>query len=168
MNTKSKAYIILVILMSLSMVACSVSTIVTEINIAITAIDIAAPVVAVFTGPGGVIIGNYLTAAANGLNCVLMAADASGATVGSVSAAVATCLPGVIIPVLPSSIPPNIVALVNAVGQAISSIIKDFGPKSIPAGVADRQMKLTFWDHHKIHQMQSKLAKAKDTLSAHK
>lgn len=164
MHTKSKASILLVILLSLSMVACSVTTVVTEISFAITAIDIAAPVVAVFSGPAATAISGYLTAAANGLNCVLTEANKPGSTVGTVSAAVATCLTSVIVPVMPAGTPQNIVNLINAVGTAIANIIKDFGPKAVPANLKNAPMKLTFWDHHKIHQAQSKLNKAIKTL----
>ncbi len=168
MGIKSKASILIVILLSLSMIGCSVSSVVTDIQIAVTAIDIAAPIVAVFAGPGAALVLGYMTAATNGLNCVLAVADTPGATVGQVSAAIATCLPQVILPVLPAGVPPNIAALINVVAKAIANIIQKYGPKSLPAGVIAKPMKLTFSDHRKIRDMQKQLGGSLEKLSVKK
>src|SRR5436190_5123425 len=86
------------LLLVLVLTACSVSSIVTDINIAVDAISVAAPVIAVFAGPGAAVILAYTTAAANGLNCVLVTADAPGATTAMIAAAVARCLETIIVP----------------------------------------------------------------------
>lgn len=168
MNHKSKASIFLVILLSMSLIGCSVSSVVTDIQIAVTAIDIAAPIVAVFAGPGAALVLGYMTAATNGLNCVLTVADTPGATVGQVSAAIATCLPQVILPVLPTGVPPNITALISVVAKAIANIIQKYGPKSLPTAVTALPMKLTFGDHRKIHGMQKQLGGSLEKLSVKK
>lgn len=163
MNTKSKTSILLVILLSLSMVACSTSQIVTDIDIAVVAVSVAAPVVAAFGGPGAQVISTYLTAAASGLNCALAAAQAPGATTASISAAIATCLASVVVPVLPSGTPQNIINVINAVAAGIATILKNYGGKKLSVS---QTIKFSFNDHRKISSMRKELDKAIQVLNA--
>lgn len=153
----------LVALLSLSLVACSTSQVVLDIEIAADVVAIGAPIVAAFGGPGAAQITTYMTAAANGLNCVLVAAQAAGATTATISAAFATCLAQVAVPILPAGTPPQVGAIITAVSVAISVLVSKYGPKTAPA-TAERsvftspaKVKLTMSDNRKISGMHKRL-----------
>ena len=126
-HTKSKASILLVALLSLSMIACSTSTVVNDIQIVVDAVSAAAPIVAVFAGPGAAVISGYLTAAANGLNCVLTAAESPSATSVSIAAAMVACLGAAVVPTLPPGVPPLIANLITVISKEITNLIIQYG-----------------------------------------
>lgn len=152
----------------LSLAGCSTSQVIVDIDIAVAAIDVAAPIVAAFGGPGAVLITGYLTAAANGLQCVLAEAQMPNVTTAQVAAAVASCLGSVIVPVLPAGIPGNIIALVQAVISAITNLLKKYGSKQAveAAQKSPVVVKLTWQDRRNIKKMEKQLHAANAKLSA--
>ena len=157
----------LIALLSLSLVACSTSQVVTDIEIAADIVAVGTPIVAAFGGPGAAQIAAYMTAAANGLNCVLTAAQAAGATTATISAAFATCLAQVAVPVLPAGTPAQVAAIISAVAAAISVLVTKYGPKTTAAKAAPAKFKLTFEDHRRISTMHKRLDAAIGQLAAH-
>lgn len=160
MKLKRIATAALVALLSLSLVACSTSQVVLDIQIAADVVAIGTPIVAAFGGPGAAQISGYMTAAANGLNCVLTAAQAAGATTATISAAFATCLAQVTVPVLPAGTPPQVSAIITAVAAAISVLVSRYGPKTTTAAMglsAPTKVKLTMADKRKISGMHKRL-----------
>lgn len=157
--TKRIATSAVAVALCLSLVACSTSQVVTDIEIASDLVAVSAPVVAAFAGPGAPLIAVYMTAAANGLNCVLTAAEVSGANTATISAAFATCLAQVAVPVLPSGTPAQIGAIIMAVATAIGVLVTKYGPKTVAAG-APVKFKLTFQDKRRISTMHKRLGVA--------
>jgi hypothetical protein len=146
----------LAVLLILSLTACSTSTVVTDTQFAIDAVKIAAPIVAAFSGPGAAVITAALSTAATGLNCVLTAAEAPGATTASVAQAIGSCLVSDVAPVLPPGTPQLVVAVVSAAFAAIAIIIQKYGPQSGFAK-ASAPMKLTYGDHQIVKGMRGDL-----------
>lgn len=148
----------------LALTACSTSSVVLDTQIAIDAISIAAPVVSAFAGPGAGVIMTYMTAASNGLSCVLSAAEVPGATTLSISAAITSCLASVIAPTLPPGTPQIIVSLVSGVINSILGLITKYGGKK---GSSTQKVNLTYQDHKKLKAMRLKLDIATTQLHAH-
>lgn len=146
----------LAVLLIVLLCACSTSSVVTDTQFAIDAVKIAAPIVAAFSGPGAAVITAALATAATGLNCVLTAAEAPGATTASVAAAIGGCLASVVAPSLPPGTPQLVVAVVSAVFAAIAVIIAKYGPKSTFAK-GSAPMKLTRGDHQAVKAMRADL-----------
>lgn len=168
MKTKRIATAALVVLLSLSLVACSTSQVVTDIQIAADLVAVGAPVVAAFGGPGAAVAVAYMTTAAHGLNCVLTAAQAAGATTATISAAFATCFASAIVPVLPAGTPPQVAAIVMAVSAAINVLITRYGPKAtVAATPTSLKFKLTYQDRRDITKMHKRLDTAIGELAAH-
>ena len=163
-NTKFK--ISLAFLLILSLAGCSTASVITDTQIIVDAITVAAPIIAAFSGPGAAIVLAYLTTVANGLNCVLTAAEAPGATTATISAAIATCLGSVLLPNLPG-VPPEIVALVRGIANEIANLIAKYGNK---LGATPQPMHhLSYGDHRAIHHMRSQLnASMRTLMAAHK
>lgn len=153
MQIKTTASFILVILLSLSLIACSTSQIITDIQIAVDLVAVGTPIVKAFGGPAAA----YMKTAADGLNCVLTAAEAPNATTGQISAAFGTCFATVVAPTV--GLPPQISAIIVAVSAAINFLVSRYGPKStLLATTGDHKVKLTYGDHHSIKAMRAKLA----------
>lgn len=155
----------------LSLVGCSVSSVILDIEIVSTAISVAAPVVAAFGGPGAAVITSYLSAAAVGTQCVLTAAQMPGATSATIAAAIASCLGSVAGGItFPAGTPPNIVAVIQAVANAISHLITTYGSQKLVADAAKHPvpLKLTWQDHRKIGKMEKQLREALSQLPAKK
>lgn len=165
-NLRRSGLILLIALLSMSMVACSISAVVVDLEIAISVVKVGTPIAAAFSGPGAVVVVAYMTAAANGLSCVLTAAEAAGATTATVSAAFATCLAGAVVPVLPAGTPPEVAAIVAATAAAISFLLNRYGPKSAAAAQGGKPMPihLNIKDRMKIHSMQKDLATSVEKL----
>lgn len=160
----------LIALLSLSLVACSTSQVVLDIEIAADVVAIGTPIVAAFGGPGAAQISGYMTAAANGLNCVLTAEQAAGATTATISAAFATCLAQVTVPVLPAGTPAQVGATITAVAAAISVLVSRYGPKTTTAARSlsvPAKFKLTMQDKRKISTMRKRMDAAIGELAAH-
>jgi len=160
---------LIILVLCLSMTACAVATVITDIEVAQTVLSLAAPVVASFAGPGALLAQSYMSAAANGLGCVLTAAQAAGATTATVSAAFASCFGSAAIPVLPAGTPAYVVAAITAVSAAIKLLIEKYGPKSSLAlnSPVAMPIKLKMADHRRISQLEQKLSSVKALMTAH-
>jgi hypothetical protein len=158
------------LLLVLLLVACSMSTIITDIQIAVDAVSVAAPVIAAFAGPGATAILAYTTAATNGLNCVLTAAEMPNVTTAMLAAAISTCLATIVAPQFPPGTPQVIINLVSAVVTDVANIITRYGAKgTLAAGVnGGTKLHLTYGDHRAISSMQHKLNMSLATLNTHK
>lgn len=156
-KTKSKTSILLVALLSLSMIACSTSSVITEIEVAQTVISLGAPVVAAFAGPGAAIAQQVMGGLATGLGCVLTAAQAAGATTSTVAVAFDTCFGTALEQNLPVGTPAYIVAAVTAAVSVVKILVNKFGAKSARTATPPVKIKLTFTDHQRIKDIQSKL-----------
>lgn len=165
-NLKRLSLVSLVVILSLAMVACSVSAVTIDIQIAIDVIKVGTPIAAAFAGPGSAAVVTYMTAAANGLSCVLTAAEATGATTVTISAAFATCFAGAIVPVLPSGTPPEVAAIVAATSAALTFLINRYGPKATAVkGSKPIAIKLSLKDRRKIKAMHNDLNSSLGALS---
>lgn len=158
------------LLLVLLLTACSVSTIITDINLAVDAISIASPVIAAFAGPGAGPILAYTSDAAAGLNCVMVTAEAPGATTALITAAVSRCLSTIVAPQFPPGTPQNIIALVSVIVNAVAIIVTKYGPQgTLAIGVNGAvPMRLGFVDRYAIGRMQHKIKDAMVTLDTTK
>lgn len=158
MNVRSGFAIALIIVLSLLMVACSTSQIITDVEIVSTAISVGAPIVAAFGGPGASTISAYLTVAAQGSQCLLTAAQASGATSISIAAAAASCFGAAVVPALPPGTPATVIAIVEAVSAGIANLVNKYGARPGLHSAAEAvPVKLKFQDKRRIRKMEKEL-----------
>ena len=140
------------------LVGCpKVGTVIGDIQIAVDAVSIAAPIIAAFV-PGAEIFIPWLMSATNGLQCVLSAASAPGATALLVSQAIADCIAKIVLPTIPGGTPQSIIDLINRVMTAIGNIVKLYGtPVAVRTARSAPPLRLNRADHSAVGDMRKKL-----------